>query len=50
MKTFTIRCTDEQKEVIALLVQHLKLNSKEKTAEVVLRALEKLKEEKNVEV
>lgn len=42
-KLFVVRCTKEEREEIAFLSSQLKTNSKERVAEVLLRALKKLK-------
>ena len=44
--SYTIKCSEEEKEKIAFLSSQLKTNSKERVAEVIIRALEKLKEER----
>lgn len=42
---FSVKCKNNQKERIALMVQHLKTNYKETVAEVLIRGLEALKEQ-----
>lgn len=44
--SFTVKCSKEEKEKIAYLSSQLKSNSKERIAEVIIRALEKLKNSK----
>lgn len=43
MKSYQIKCTDEEREKMKLLVQNCKISSKETVAQVIIRALSKLK-------
>lgn len=45
-KHFVFRCTKEERELIKLLTSQLKVRGNERVAEVMIRALEKLKEDK----
>ncbi|WP_297638604.1 hypothetical protein [uncultured Clostridium sp.] len=45
-KKYLIATTEEEREKIKLLSSHLKTKSDERVAEVIIRALEKLKEER----
>ncbi len=45
-KNYHVRCTQEQREKLSLLVSKCKEKHKETVAEILIRALEKLKEGK----